>query len=437
MLKILKLFIITLLILIATVGGAALKIIEEMRIDLPPPIPNNGEYTDVVQSSAASFRTDPLLGTTNILFVGVDQRTDRGIADAIVLAFFDIRGEAIGLLSIPRDSRVQIPGRRWDKIGHAFSTGGVSLLRETLTNLTNVTINYHVVFNLRNFPPMIDLIGGVDMYVERPMRYTDHSQRLFINIPRGQQRFDGINALHFARFRSDPLGDIGRIQRQQRLMSAVLDELRNPLIVPRIPSIIREVISAINTDLTPLEAIQLITYAITLEQGSVSMNMAPGRAAHIGGVSYWVIDPVEMSTLIPQLIAGREDSAHYAEAEAHPLPSALSNEDTLDLIVQIGRISVLNGDGTRGLARRASQVFQRIGIDVPFTGDARHFGFERSNIIYPSERYRPAAEALARLSGITNMGLVRRDSSARMVSIILGRDKETIFNRLGNSMPMP
>ncbi|MCL2010901.1 MAG: LytR C-terminal domain-containing protein, partial [Synergistaceae bacterium] len=124
-----------------------------------------------------------------------------------------------------------------------------------------------------------------------------------------------------------------------------------------------------------------------------------------------------------------EENLEY-ESEPEALPPALSDEAALDLITRIGKIGVLNGDGTRGLAKDASQVFQKIGIDVPFTGDARHFGYETSNIIYPSEQYKQAAEALAQLCGITNTALVRRDTSARMVSIILGRDKENIFNRL-------
>ena len=193
--------------------------------------------------------------------------------------------------------------------------------------------------------------------------------------------------------------------------------------------------SSINTDLSPLDAARLATNASTLKQGGVRFGMAPGRAVYIGGISYWTIDPVELSMLIPRLITPEEDVELEAVVET-PSP-VLNNETALILISRIGRIGILNGDGTRGLARRASQIFQGIGIDVPFTGDARHFGFEASNIIYPSEQDRPAAEALAQLCGITNMALVRRDASARAVSIILGSDKETIFNRLQDAVTNP
>ena len=440
--KFLKVFAITILIFIATVGGAALKMAEIIGFGFnPSPVPNHSSNSnsnpvsmDVIEQDG-KLKTDPHLGTTNVLIVGLDEVESVNRSDAIILAFFNVKGEAVGVLSIPRDSRVQIPGRGWDKINHAYVFGGPNLLKETMVNLTNVAINYVVVLNFDGFARMIDLLGGIDIYVDKAMRYTDYSQKLFINIPQGQQHLDGPRALQYVRFRHDPLGDIGRIQRQQKFMSAVLDKIKTPLIIPQIPGLIREVISAINTDLTPLEALRLTAYVSTLKEGRVKFAMAPGKAAYIGDISYWVINPVEMSVLIPKLIAAEEDLEFDAEAEA--LPPDLSDDAILELVARIGKIGILNGAGIQGLAKQASQVFQNIGIDVPFMGDAKHFGYMTSNIVYPSEQSRQAAEALAQLCGITNMALVRRDTSVQMVSIILGQDRETIFNRLKNAELKP
>ena len=103
------------------------------------------------------------------------------------------------------------------------------------------------------------------------------------------------------------------------------------------------------------------------------------------------------------------------------------------LIRQIGKIGILNGDGARGLGRRASEVFQKLGVDVAYTGNARHFDYHASNVVYPenaTEEDRLSAEALAQLCGITNKALVQRNRSVSMVSVILGHDKELIFKRL-------
>jgi LCP family protein required for cell wall assembly len=440
-LKYLKAFIISILIFVATIGGAALKVYEILDINH---IDENGDGQNsivsgdvpiVAQPGSGRLKTDPLLGTTNVLLVGLDDFEAVLRSDAIAIAFFNLKEDVLGVLSIPRDSRVQIPGHGWDKINHAYAFGGVNLLKRTLENLTNVTINYSVVFNFDSFPRMIDLIGGVDIYVDKPMRYTDYSQKLFINIPSGQQHMNGKRALEYVRFRHDPLGDIGRLQRQQKFMSAVLEKVKTPLVIPQIPGLVREVVSAINTDLTPIEAIRLATYVSTLKQGRVNFAMAPGKASYIGNISYWTISSVEQSVLITKLIAGENDFER--EASAEEFPTELTDEATLDLVARIGKIGILNGDGAAGLAKRASQVFQKIGIDVPYTGDARHFGYVSSNVVYPSEQHRLAAEALAQLCGITNKALVRRDASARMVSIILGHDKETIFRRLNDAESKP
>jgi LCP family protein required for cell wall assembly len=435
-LKFLKILLIAILIFMATVGGAALKAVELLSYkdykDPPRDIDSGDVVIPLALPATGGLNVDPLLGTVNVLLVGLDELEGGTRSDAIAVAFFNLDKEVVGVLSIPRDSRVQIPGRGWDKINHAYNYGGVSLLKQTLANLMNVTIQYYVAFNYDSFPRMIDLIGGVDLYVDKPMRYSDFSQKLFINIPQGQQHLDGRKALEYVRFRHDPLGDVGRVQRQQKFISAALEKAKTPSMLLKIPSLVGEVISAINTDLTPIKAGKLVTFTSSLEQGRVQFDMAPGKAAYIGSISYWIVDTVELSRQIARLISG--DGVERNSASETTTPD-LNGNIVLELVPQIGKIGILNGDGSTGLAKRASQIFQNIGIDVPYTGDARHFGYVSSNIIYPAEQDRQAAEALAKLCGITNKALLRRETSAQMVSIILGHDKETIFKRLEDARP--
>ncbi|MBR0254130.1 MAG: LytR C-terminal domain-containing protein, partial [Synergistaceae bacterium] len=100
---------------------------------------------------------------------------------------------------------------------------------------------------------------------------------------------------------------------------------------------------------------------------------------------------------------------------------------------QIVSIRILNGDGEKGIGRRAAQIFQRIGIEVPYTGNAKHYDYKASSIIYSpdgGEEARQAAMALAELCGITNERLVHSDRSATSLTLILGHDKEELFSRL-------
>jgi LCP family protein required for cell wall assembly len=433
-LKLLKVLIISILVLIATVSGAALKLFELTQLDQSASVPASTTVSitasiseDIPKETNSGWKIDPL-GTVNVLLVGLDELDGGTRSDALAVAFFNLEKETVRVLALPRDSRVQMPGHGWDKINHAYNYGGLPLLKQTLANLLNITINYSVLFNYQSFSKMIDLLGGVDIYVDKPMRYNDFSQKLFINIPQGWQHLNGQKALEYVRFRHDPLGDIGRIQRQQKFISSVIEKLKTLSAISKIPSLVEEVVSGINTEFTPLEAIRLAKFAHGLEQGRIKFMMAPGKAVYIGSVSYWVIDTVNTSKLIVDSDADLEQ-----ETVVEVLPPNLNDDITMGLVTQIGKIGILNGDGTKGLAKRASQIFQNIGVDVPYTGDAKHHGYDSSSIVYPSEREKQAAEALAQLCGITNMALLRRDSSARMVSIILGHDKEIIFKRLENA----
>jgi LCP family protein required for cell wall assembly len=432
-LKFLKIFVIAFLILTATVGGAAWRIMEafpkisippnsnvkNVSLDLRPPEPRPPNPIDI----------DPILGKVNILIVGLDEVDGGRRSDAIALAVVDQDAQAIRMLSIPRDSRVQIPGRGWDKINHAYAYGGLTLLKETVMNLFNVGINYFVVVNYDSFPRIVDLLGGIDIDVEKKLVYTDYSAKLFINIPKGPQHMTGKTLLEYVRFRHDPLGDIGRVQRQQKVVALLMEKLKSASIIPKIPSLVGEIVSAVNTDLTPKDALNFLRFANALPRDRIKLAMTPGKAAYIGEVSYWIIDIIAAS----QWLAGEIDAPLTAESTEETPLSDLDQDTLLDLIGQIGKIGILNGDGASGLGRRASQVFQKLGVDVVYTGNARHFDYHTSNVVYPenaTEEDRLSAEALARLCGINNKALVQRNRTASMVSVILGHDKEQIFKRL-------
>ena len=250
--------------------------------------------------------TDTFSGTANVLIVGLDDvRTD-----ALALAAIDQPSKSVRVLSIPRDSRVSIPGRGLDKINHAYAYGGLDLTKKTVMELFKVDIDYSIELDLDSFPKIIDLIGGVDIYVEKRMVYRDRSQGLSINIPQGQQHMDGKTALHYVRFRHDPMGDIGRVQRQQKFMSLVMEKLKSPSIIPRIPSLVGEAISAIRTDMPPRKALGMLPFLNSLERDKIKMMTLPGKPAYIGGVSYWLVDVNAGS----KFIAGEvEESASLAQ----------------------------------------------------------------------------------------------------------------------------
>lgn len=426
-----RIFAIIALILAATVGGALWSVWEAINVKpiVDPPGPGSGDLRPI----SDSLRIDPILGTVNVLLVGLDDVDGGRRSDAIALAIFDQDSRSVRILSIPRDSRVQIPGHGWDKINHAYVYGGIDLLRETVVNLLNVGINYFVVVNYDSFPRIIDLLGGIDIDVEKTLVYTDYSGKLFINIPKGRQHMNGKTALEYVRFRHDPLGDIGRVQRQQKFLSVVMDKLKSPSVLLKIANLVDEAVMAVNTDLTPMEALRLARFATSLGSERIRLSMAPGKAAYIGDLSYWIIDLVE----VPKMLVADVDNAFVPEVESEDVAPTLDMDSVQTMVAQVGKIAILNGDGASGLGRRASQIFQKLGIDVAYTGNAKHFDYRSSNVIYPenaTEKDKQAANALAKLCGITNKALIQRNRTASMVSVILGHDKEAVFKRLENAI---
>lgn len=450
--KVLKIIGIIFMIIASLVGGATVRLMEILNDPNPLPLPKvqtqtsesepEGEITagsDLAVADNKPARQDTnMRNTVNVLIVGLDNVEGGSRTDAIALAIFDAGNMALRIASIPRDSRVYIPGKSWDKINHAYVYGGIRLLRETLVNLTGLPIDYFVKINYKTFPRIIDLIGGIDIYVEKRLVYNDYSGKLFINIPAGQQHMDGKTALGYVRFRHDPLGDIGRVRRQQGFIDLVMKKLKSPAIIPRIPALVNEVLDAVDTDLAPLEALKLMQFANSLPPDRIKMFMAPGKTGFSKNISYWILDNKAFSLQLEAKLPPADDDLLDAGSEFNltekPVTTGgLDSDRVAELRDQIMSIRILNGDGEKGIGKRAAQIFQRLGIEVPYTGNARHYDYRASSIIYPpnsDDSVRQGAIALAELCGITNERLIQEDRQATSLTLILGHDKNELFNRL-------
>jgi LCP family protein required for cell wall assembly len=413
--KLLRIMIIILLAISAGAAGAYLR--------LQPYI--NPDSKDIYDTFEIRKKSNGLFGTMNILVAGLDSTDGTERADSLAIVLVDIDTKKIKVMSIPRDSRVFIPKRGWEKINHAFSYGKIGLLKEVTVNLLGLPIDFYLVLNFKTFPAIVDLLGGVTIDVEKRLVYNDYSGKLHIDIPKGIQTLDGKNALHYVRFRHDSLSDLGRITRQQKFVKEAIRKLQNPLILPKIPELVSEAIKMLNTDISPVQAIQLASYLRDIKEGDLKFFTLPGKAANIGALSYWLPDiPTASMMLADQYIPDSpEDNTDFYD----------SREDIPLLLSKInGKISILNGDGSKGIVKRASEVLQHIGVDVGITGNAKHFDYRSSCIIVPSNGSQgdmESAEALAALCGISKR-LISKSTTASSVTIVLGKDKESIFANL-------
>lgn len=234
----------------------------------------------------------------NIVVLGVDERPseeDTGRSDTLFVVMLDTDGDNVSLLSVPRDTRVKIPGYGWDKINHAFAFGGHKLTQETTEELLGIRINNYVMIDFKGFKGLVDAIGGVDIEVEKPMSYYDEWDGFTIDLAPGMQHMDGEKAIQYVRYR-DEEGDIGRIRRQQKFLRAVYNKVTSVEIISHLPALVKQANQMIDTDLSLSDMMDLAQamHGMMEKQGSLHTATVPGLPEYIDGVSYWIPDITDL-----------------------------------------------------------------------------------------------------------------------------------------------
>lgn len=149
------------------------------------------------------------------------------------------------------------------------------------------------------------------MYYEDPW---DDDGGLIIDLQPGMQHMDGKTAVTYVRYR-DEEGDIGRIKRQQKFMKACMDKVTSPAIIPKLPSVIGEVMSSVKTDLSFR---QLLEFAGTLKEAQkngLKTEMVPGKPLYIDGVSYWIPDLQKLRTTLAETLGITLNASEKAQLE--------------------------------------------------------------------------------------------------------------------------
>ncbi len=226
-----------------------------------------------------------------------------GLSDTMLLLRFEPQTQKMVVLSIPRDTRTSVSGHGVEKINAANQLGGVALSAKTVSALLEgVQIDRYLRINVEGFAKLVDALGGIDFYVPKDMKYKDDTQHLYINLKAGQQHLNGDQALQLLRFRYDALGDIGRIQRQQLVMRALIEQSLNPVTLAKFPQILAVIQSYIDTNFTVDELFSVLGFAASTNRSNLKMLMMPGRFSepHEYNTSYWLPNQKGIAALMAQ-----------------------------------------------------------------------------------------------------------------------------------------
>lgn len=153
----------------------------------------------------------------SILFLGLDEIEHDKKTDTIIIGIYNPLTKRFGIIAIPRDMEIAIEeriGQKTLKINSVYSKYNIKKLFKVINNLTGLDIKFYATIEIANLIKIVDLVNGVDIYIDKYMRYTDKAADLYIELPMGVIKCDGLNAMEFIRYRSDERGDIGRMERQ-------------------------------------------------------------------------------------------------------------------------------------------------------------------------------------------------------------------------------
>ncbi|WP_044894410.1 LCP family protein [Bacillus alveayuensis] len=258
------------------------------------------------RGSKSELRTkpiDPAKDHFSVLFIGVDARPGEknSRSDALILATFNKDDRSIKMVSIPRDSRVKIPDHGKNKINHAHSYGGKDLTVETVEDLFDIPVDYYVELNFNAFIDIVDALGGVEVNSEREFTEQDSQGRKdAIHIKEGIQTLNGEEALAYVRMRKkDPLGDIGRGQRQQEVIKAIIEKSSSFSAITKYDDIIDTIGKNLTTNFSIGNILALQKYSGSINSiESLSLN---GYNKTIHGVYYYELEQESIEEISDEL----------------------------------------------------------------------------------------------------------------------------------------
>ena len=229
--------------------------------------------------------------------------------DTMILTTLDPHKNTVNAVSIPRDSKVYLADNKGiDKINAAHAYGGPELAVKTVEQTLGIKIDHYIIVNYNGLKELVSALGPIEVYVEKRMKYTDHAGKLYIDLQPGKQELNADQAEMYLRFRHDAQGDIGRIKRQQWFLKGVVEKLKQPGIVMKIPQLIEFSKEHIRTDMNLATMMQLGGFAKELDLDKIQIATLPGSPSMHSQISYWLIDVNKSQVLIDRLIHGFDDS---------------------------------------------------------------------------------------------------------------------------------
>lgn len=383
----------------------------------------------------------------NVLLIGLDFRDwEAGLgaprSDTMIVLTIDPLTKTAGMLSIPRDMWVNIPGFGYSRINTAYSSGegsklpggGPALAAKTVEQFLGVPIHYYAQIDFGTFVEFIDLIGGIDIYNDEDLRLDpvgSGKDKVILKCC-GIRHLNGYKTLAYVRYRKGDGGDVARAQRQQRailgIRNAILDPQNFPVLLGKARQFYEEFSAGIKTNMPFDTALQLGVLARdipieSIRQGVIDYTMVNLDNVILGGQDASIMKP------LPDKIRILRDEIFTSAGPVSPL--AAQGDPAVLMKADGARVRLLNGSFSPGLEVNTGNYFLVQGMAVTEVGPADR-AYDGTVVILHS----PKLYTLKYLQAVFNISsstqiLIRPDPALTVdIEVFLGND-------WANSNPIP
>jgi len=369
----------------------------------------------------------------SLLIMGLDYRDWQAgegppRTDTMILVSLDPLSRTAGVLSIPRDLWVAIPGFKYGKINTAYQLGeayklpggGPELALKTVEGLLGVPIDYYAQIDFNAFIRFIDDIGGVKLTIAEPIRVDPLGDNNSKKLKAGLQTLNGELTLAYARVRKTEGGDFDRSQRQQQVIRALRDrmvEKDNLLnVISKAPVLYQDLSSGIHTNLSLDQVIRLAWFAKQIPEDKIKYGIIGPDQVNF----FKSPDGLDALKPLPDQIRLLRDEILTESGPPSPVTTDLTPAELMQ--AEGARVEVLNGSTTNGLAATTTDYLKTQNVNVTNTGNAESLFTNTTIYDYTGKPY--TIKFLVELMGISPNRIFSRYDPTKPVdlTIIVGID---------------
>lgn len=228
--------------------------------------------------------------TVNFLLLGRDTEKGGRNADTIFVLISNFSKNRAAMLFIPKDTRVSIPGYGSGKAGSSLSLGGAELTIKTISEFFKTEINHYILVEIDGFKNIVDSLGGINVEIESGYPY----------LPEGKHHLNGNQVLQYLRWQG-PEGDIGRIKRQQKILTLVAKQFTGLEGILKNTSTLNLISENVSTDLSLTSLIDFAKDFQDVKNENLLIETVPGQWVIISQEKYWKADEEEMAKVLDKL----------------------------------------------------------------------------------------------------------------------------------------